>query len=91
MLTHRDCPEFSGVAVVEALGLAAGSLAGATTTRTQFTGDGEVVRQRAEIRGHRSEEGYGFVLHDAGGEMVMPTNCPEIGRGAAGEKLKAES
>ena len=50
--------------------------------RIPSTRDREAVRQRAEIRG----QGYDFILQDAGGEMVMRRDCPEIGR----ERLRAK-
>ena len=43
-----------------------------------------LLRQRAEIRGQRSESGCGFDPQDVGGEMLMSRDCPEIGRGAGG-------
>ena len=46
---------------------------------------GWMVRQRAEVRGQRSGSGYGFVLEDIGGEMLMPRDCPEFG-GRAGTR-----
>ena len=42
------------------------------------------MRQRAEIRGQRSEEGCGFILQDAGGKLLTPLDCPEIRDGGQG-------
>ena len=44
--------------------------------------DGKAVRQRAETRGQRSDEGCDFVLEDIGGELLMSRDCPECGRRA---------
>ena len=46
--------------------------------------DGEAVRQRAETRGQRSDEGCDFVLEDVGGELLMSRDCPEFAAGADG-------
>ena len=40
--------------------------------------DGKAVRQRAETRGQRSDEGCDFVMEDIGGELLMPRDCPEL-------------
>ena len=44
-----------------------------------------MVRQRAEIRGQRSEEGGDFISEDIGGEMLTRRDCPEFG-GRAGTR-----
>ena len=49
---------------------------------TESTRGGEAVRQRAEIRGRRSEEEGSFVLEDVGGEWLMAQDCPELSNGA---------
>ena len=51
---------------------------------TESTCGGEAVRQRAEIRGQRSEENGGFVLHTSGVKGLTPQDCPEIGGGEHG-------
>ena len=77
ILTRRDCPVFSGVAFLAVLGLA-------TTPCTQTTRVGEVVRQRAEIRGRRSVAGCDFVSQATGDKWLMPQDCPEIGGASMG-------
>ena len=84
MVTQRDCPELTYGTVVAVLGLA-------TTPCTQATGGGEAVRQRAEIRDHRSEGGCDFVSHTSGGKGLTPQDCPEFRwRKAEGSRLSAK-
>ena len=51
---------------------------GEAPPRTQSASGGGAVRQRAEVRGQRSEEGCDFVLQAADGELVMREDCPEL-------------
>ena len=55
---------------------------------TQSAFGGEAVRQRAEIRGQRSEERCEFVMQDADGKWLTPHDCPEIGVGGDGCGVK---
>ena len=65
------------------------STAGKAQPCTQSAWDGKAMRQRAEIRGQRSEEGCNFVSQDVGGEMVMHLKCPEFREGASGRAGRA--